>query len=136
MWCIYNGSSSSAFLTVLQELNLFLIHSLPAMFFLSAVSVLLVQATRSSERTITRPRSPPLPAHLKNAPSVPPSRAPSQRATRTPPAPPAPPKVEPSRSRASGKAPPPTKSSPKTTAKTPTTSRSSRVSYWLLEVGH
>ncbi|CAL8262833.1 unnamed protein product [Boreogadus saida] len=33
------------------------------------------QATRSSERSTTRPRSPPLPSHLKNAPSVPPPRA-------------------------------------------------------------
>uniref|UniRef100_A0A671YDW9 MORC family CW-type zinc finger 2 n=1 Tax=Sparus aurata TaxID=8175 RepID=A0A671YDW9_SPAAU len=75
-------------------------------------------ATRSSERSNTRPRSPPLPAHLKNAPSAPPPRASSQRPTRTP-APP-PPKVEPSRSRAAAK-PSPTaaKPVPKATAKTP-----------------
>uniref|UniRef100_A0A3B4UK90 MORC family CW-type zinc finger 2 n=1 Tax=Seriola dumerili TaxID=41447 RepID=A0A3B4UK90_SERDU len=86
------------------------------------------QATRSSERTITRPRSPPLPAHLKNAPSTPPSRAASQRASRTPAAPPPPSKVEPSRSRAAAKPPPPpAKPSPKTTAKTPPPSRSSRI---------
>uniref|UniRef100_A0A671YCK3 MORC family CW-type zinc finger 2 n=1 Tax=Sparus aurata TaxID=8175 RepID=A0A671YCK3_SPAAU len=80
---------------------------------------------KSSERSNTRPRSPPLPAHLKNAPSAPPPRASSQRPTRTP-APP-PPKVEPSRSRAAAK-PSPTaaKPVPKATAKTPPPSRSSR----------
>ncbi|XP_010772254.1 ATPase MORC2 [Notothenia coriiceps] len=60
------------------------------------------QATRSSERSITRARSPPLPAHLKGGP---PSRAPPQRPTRSP-APPPPIKVEPSRSRAAAKPPP------------------------------
>uniref|UniRef100_A0A3Q4BQU6 CW-type domain-containing protein n=1 Tax=Mola mola TaxID=94237 RepID=A0A3Q4BQU6_MOLML len=85
------------------------------------------QATRSSERSSTRPRSPPLPAHLKNAQSTPPSRAASQRPTRTPA--PLPPKVEPSRTRAAAKPQPPAaKSVPKTTAKTPQPSRSSRVS--------
>lgn len=76
------------------------------------------QATRSSERTITRPRSPPLPAHLKNAPSVPPSRAASQRPTRSPAAPP--PKPEPPKSRSAAKPPPPPpKPALKATAKTP-----------------
>uniref|UniRef100_A0A4W6GC57 MORC family CW-type zinc finger 2 n=1 Tax=Lates calcarifer TaxID=8187 RepID=A0A4W6GC57_LATCA len=90
------------------------------------------QATRSSERSATRPRSPPLPAHLKNAPSAPPSRAASQRPTRTPAASP-PPRVEPSRSRAAAKPPPPSgKPSPKATAKTPPPSRSSRVNKGLL----
>ncbi|XP_017269467.1 ATPase MORC2 isoform X1 [Kryptolebias marmoratus] len=87
------------------------------------------QTTRSSERTASRPRSPPLPAHLKNAPSVPPTRTPSQRSSRAsaPPAPP--PKVEPSRSRAAAKPPPPApKPSPKASAKTPPLSRSSRAS--------
>ncbi|KAM6965718.1 ATPase MORC2 [Aplochiton taeniatus] len=88
------------------------------------------QATRSSERTLTRPRSPPLPAHLKNAPNVPPvaNRKPvgSPRPTRSP-APPAPaPKVEPSRGRAAAKPSPSAKSSPKMAAKTPPPSRSSR----------
>uniref|UniRef100_A0A665X9T4 MORC family CW-type zinc finger 2 n=1 Tax=Echeneis naucrates TaxID=173247 RepID=A0A665X9T4_ECHNA len=87
------------------------------------------QATRASERAITRPRSPPLPAHLK-APSTPSSRAASQRPSRTPSAPP--PKLEPSRSRSAAKPPPPSaKFSPKTTTKTPPSSRSSRVSYSL-----
>uniref|UniRef100_A0A8D3DHR0 CW-type domain-containing protein n=1 Tax=Scophthalmus maximus TaxID=52904 RepID=A0A8D3DHR0_SCOMX len=93
------------------------------------------QATRSSERAITRPRSPPLPAHLKNALSTAPSRAASQRPTRTPAAPPPPPKVEPSRSRAATKAPPPAaKPAPK--AKAPPSSRSPRVSYNFLTVFH
>uniref|UniRef100_A0A673D001 CW-type domain-containing protein n=1 Tax=Sphaeramia orbicularis TaxID=375764 RepID=A0A673D001_9TELE len=84
------------------------------------------QATRSSERTVTRPRSPPLPAHLKNAPSAPPTRAPSQRPTRTPAPPPS--KPEPSRSRSAAKPPPPpVKPSPKAVAKTPPPTRSSRV---------
>uniref|UniRef100_A0A3B4WD76 MORC family CW-type zinc finger 2 n=1 Tax=Seriola lalandi dorsalis TaxID=1841481 RepID=A0A3B4WD76_SERLL len=87
----------------------------------------------TEKRTITRPRSPPLPAHLKNAPSTPPSRAASQRPSRTPAAPPPPSKVEPSRSRAAAKPPPPpAKPSPKTTAKTPPPSRSSRVNKGLL----
>lgn len=85
------------------------------------------QATRSSERSVTRPRSPPLPAHLKNAPSAPPSRATSQRPSRTSAPPPPPPKVEPSRSRAAAKPPQPaTKPAPKATAKTPPPSRGSR----------
>ncbi|XP_029296414.1 LOW QUALITY PROTEIN: ATPase MORC2 [Cottoperca gobio] len=80
------------------------------------------QATRSSERSITRPRSPPLPAHLKSSPS---SRAAPQRPTRTPAPPPPPPKVEASRSRGAAKPPPlAAKPVPKATAKTP--SRSSR----------
>uniref|UniRef100_A0A8C5DY56 CW-type domain-containing protein n=1 Tax=Gouania willdenowi TaxID=441366 RepID=A0A8C5DY56_GOUWI len=82
------------------------------------------QATRSSERSTVRPRSPPLPAHLKNASSVPPPRAPSQRATRTP----APAPVEAPRSRSAAKAPPAAKPSPKVTTKTPPPSRSTRAS--------
>ncbi|XP_058492627.1 ATPase MORC2 isoform X2 [Solea solea] len=83
------------------------------------------QATRSSERSITRPRSPPLPAHLKNAPSAPPGRAASQRPVRTAAAPP--PKVEPPRSRAAAKPQQSAvKPSPKATAKTPPPSRTSR----------
>uniref|UniRef100_A0A4W6G9H1 MORC family CW-type zinc finger 2 n=1 Tax=Lates calcarifer TaxID=8187 RepID=A0A4W6G9H1_LATCA len=86
----------------------------------------------NTARSATRPRSPPLPAHLKNAPSAPPSRAASQRPTRTPAASP-PPRVEPSRSRAAAKPPPPSgKPSPKATAKTPPPSRSSRVNKGLL----
>ncbi|XP_029018303.1 ATPase MORC2 isoform X2 [Betta splendens] len=82
------------------------------------------QATRFSERAMTRPRSPPLPAHLKNAPSVPPSRAASQRSTR---APATPPKAEPSRSKAATKTPPAaSKPVTKATAKTPPPSRSLR----------
>ncbi|XP_035021898.2 ATPase MORC2 isoform X1 [Hippoglossus stenolepis] len=97
----------------------------------------LVQATRSSERSTTRPRSPPLPAHLKNASSTPLARASSQRPTRTAAAPPAPPKVESPRSRAAAKSPPTAakpaakaaaKPAPKATAKTPPPSRSSRTS--------
>ncbi|KAJ4941686.1 hypothetical protein JOQ06_011562 [Pogonophryne albipinna] len=81
------------------------------------------QATRSSERSITRARSPPLPAHLKGGP---PSRVSPQRPTRSP-APPPPLKVEPSRSRAAAKPPPPAaKPVPKATAKTPPPTRSSR----------
>ncbi|XP_037634571.1 ATPase MORC2 isoform X1 [Sebastes umbrosus] len=80
------------------------------------------QATRSSERSITRPRSPPLPAHLKSTPT---SRSASQRPTRTPATPP--PKVEPSRSRGAAKpTPSPAKPAPKATAKTPPPSRTSR----------
>ncbi|KAM4746170.1 ATPase MORC2 isoform 2-T2 [Anableps anableps] len=87
------------------------------------------QTTRSSERTVSRPRSPPLPAHLKNAPSVPPSRTASQRPTRASAAPPTPPKSEPSRTRAAAKTPPAaTKSTAKASAKTPLSSRSSRAS--------
>uniref|UniRef100_A0A8C4HCR4 CW-type domain-containing protein n=1 Tax=Dicentrarchus labrax TaxID=13489 RepID=A0A8C4HCR4_DICLA len=79
----------------------------------------------SQVQTSSRPRSPPLPAHLKNAQSTPPSRAASQRLTRTPASPP--PKVEPSRSRAAAKPPPPAaRPAPKATAKTPPSSRSSR----------
>uniref|UniRef100_A0A8D0ANU8 MORC family CW-type zinc finger 2 n=1 Tax=Sander lucioperca TaxID=283035 RepID=A0A8D0ANU8_SANLU len=71
--------------------------------------------------SITRPRSPPLPAHLK---SPPPSRTASLRPTRTPAPPPPPPKVEPSKSRAAAKPPPPAaKPVPKATAKTPPSSR-------------
>lgn len=87
------------------------------------------QATRFSGRTTTRPRSPPLPAHLKNAHSAIPARVASQRATRTPATPPPPPKVEPSRSRSASKPPPPAaKPSPKAPAKTPPPTRSSRAS--------
>ncbi|XP_014863919.1 PREDICTED: MORC family CW-type zinc finger protein 2 isoform X2 [Poecilia mexicana] len=86
------------------------------------------QATRSSERTTTRPRSPPLPAHLKNAQSIPPSRTASQRPTRASAAPPTPLKPELSRTRgAAAKIPPSeTKATPKASAKTPPPSRSSR----------
>ncbi|KAM6945125.1 ATPase MORC2 isoform 2-T2 [Lycodopsis pacificus] len=81
------------------------------------------QATRSSDRSITRPRSPPLLALLK---STLPPRATSQRPTRTPVAPP-PPKVDPSRSRSAAKpCPPAAKPVPKATAKTPPPGRSSR----------
>uniref|UniRef100_A0A3P8VTM7 MORC family CW-type zinc finger 2 n=1 Tax=Cynoglossus semilaevis TaxID=244447 RepID=A0A3P8VTM7_CYNSE len=84
------------------------------------------QATRSSDRP-TRTRSPPLPAHLKNAPSDPPARASLLRPTRAAAAPPPPPKVEQSRSKAVSKTPPaPAKSAPKTSAKTPPPTRSSR----------
>uniref|UniRef100_A0A669DUV7 MORC family CW-type zinc finger 2 n=1 Tax=Oreochromis niloticus TaxID=8128 RepID=A0A669DUV7_ORENI len=84
----------------------------------------------SSERSVARPRSPPLPAHLKNAPSAPPGRSASQRPTRTSAIPPTPPKVEPSRSRAAAKpAPSAAKPVPKATVKTPPPSRSSRVRY-------
>ncbi|CAL9708316.1 unnamed protein product [Knipowitschia caucasica] len=58
-----------------------------------------LEPTRSSERAV-RPRSPPLPAHLKNAPSVPPSRAASQRPTRSLAPPPRP---EPPKSRSAAK---------------------------------
>uniref|UniRef100_A0AAQ5XBY1 CW-type domain-containing protein n=1 Tax=Amphiprion ocellaris TaxID=80972 RepID=A0AAQ5XBY1_AMPOC len=94
------------------------------------VKKLPLEATRSSERTTIRPRSPPLPAHLKNASSVPPTRTPSQRPTRTSAPPPPPSRVEPSRSRAAAKAAPAAaKPAPKVTAKTPPPSRNSRVSY-------
>uniref|UniRef100_A0A8C6VYS1 MORC family CW-type zinc finger 2 n=1 Tax=Nothobranchius furzeri TaxID=105023 RepID=A0A8C6VYS1_NOTFU len=84
-----------------------------------------VSPTRSSERSATRPRSPPLPAHLKNAPSLPPTRAASQRPSRAS-APPPPPKVEPSRSRVAAKP------APKAAEKTPLSTRSSRVSQTAL----
>uniref|UniRef100_A0A8C5E7Q2 CW-type domain-containing protein n=1 Tax=Gouania willdenowi TaxID=441366 RepID=A0A8C5E7Q2_GOUWI len=94
------------------------------------VRKLPLEATRSSERSTVRPRSPPLPAHLKNASSVPPPRAPSQRATRTP----APAPVEAPRSRSAAKAPPAAKPSPKVTTKTPPPSRSTRVRRWLFSL--
>ncbi|XP_037337728.2 ATPase MORC2 isoform X1 [Pungitius pungitius] len=82
------------------------------------------QATRSSERSITRPRSPPLAALLKSAT---PSRAASQRPTRAPVTPLPPAKAEPSRSRGAAKPPtPPAKPVAKATAKTPAPSRGSR----------
>ncbi|XP_054905178.1 ATPase MORC2 isoform X1 [Poeciliopsis prolifica] len=85
------------------------------------------QATRSSERNMTRPRSPPLPAHLKNAPTIPPSRTASQRPTRASAAPPTPLKPELSRTRAAAKIPPSeTKATSKASSKTPPPSRSSR----------
>ncbi|XP_043968751.1 ATPase MORC2 isoform X2 [Gambusia affinis] len=85
------------------------------------------QATRSSERTMTRPRSPPLPAHLKNATSTSLSRTASQRPTRASAAPPTPLKPELSRTRGAAKTPPSdTKATPKASAKTPPPSRSSR----------
>ncbi|XP_008333722.1 MORC family CW-type zinc finger protein 2 isoform X2 [Cynoglossus semilaevis] len=81
------------------------------------------QATRSSDRP-TRPRSPPLPAHLKNAPSGAPARASSLRPTR---AAAAPPKVEPSKSKAVSKTPfAPESLVPKASAKTPPPTRSLR----------
>uniref|UniRef100_A0A8C5B8L1 CW-type domain-containing protein n=2 Tax=Gadus morhua TaxID=8049 RepID=A0A8C5B8L1_GADMO len=63
-----------------------------------------LQATRSSERSTSRPRSPPLPSHLKNAPSVPPPRATPPRAARTA-GPPPPPALapDPPRGRAAGR---------------------------------
>ncbi|XP_077378143.1 ATPase MORC2 isoform X2 [Festucalex cinctus] len=82
------------------------------------------KASRSSERSVTRPRSPPLPAHLKTPHSVPPPRSYSQRPTRTPAPPPPPPKVDATRSKATAKSP-----APKPTAKpskTPPPSRTSR----------
>ncbi|XP_064867691.1 ATPase MORC2A-like isoform X2 [Oncorhynchus nerka] len=91
------------------------------------------QATRSSER-VSRPRSPPLPALLKNAPSQPP--APNRKLTNSPrpttrPAAPAS-RVDQSRARAAAKqSPPPAKPAPKAPAKIPTKptppSRSSRI---------
>uniref|UniRef100_A0A8C6PZ74 MORC family CW-type zinc finger 2 n=1 Tax=Nothobranchius furzeri TaxID=105023 RepID=A0A8C6PZ74_NOTFU len=83
------------------------------------------ETSSSSERSATRPRSPPLPAHLKNAPSLPPTRAASQRPSRAS-APPPPPKVEPSRSRVAAKP------APKAAEKTPLSTRSSRVSQTAL----
>uniref|UniRef100_A0A8C7CKA6 MORC family CW-type zinc finger 2 n=1 Tax=Oncorhynchus kisutch TaxID=8019 RepID=A0A8C7CKA6_ONCKI len=91
------------------------------------------QATRSSER-VSRPRSPPLPALLKNAPSQPP--APNRKLTNSPrpttrPAAPAS-RVDQSRARAAAKpSPPPAKPAPKAPGKIPTKptppSRSSRI---------
>lgn len=99
-----------------------------SIFFLSPS----YQATRSSERSTARPRSPPLPAHLKNAPSVPPSRAPLQRPTRTPAPPPA--KVEPPKSRAAAKpSASAVKPAPKASAKTPPSTRSSRVTQFSFD---
>uniref|UniRef100_A0A8C6PWL6 MORC family CW-type zinc finger 2 n=1 Tax=Nothobranchius furzeri TaxID=105023 RepID=A0A8C6PWL6_NOTFU len=63
------------------------------------------ETSSSSERSATRPRSPPLPAHLKNAPSLPPTRAASQR---------------------------PSRPAPKAAEKTPLSTRSSRVSQTAL----
>lgn len=83
------------------------------------------QPSRSSGRTATRPRSPPLPALLKTAPSTPQARTASQRPTRAPTAP-IPPKVEPPKSRAAAKSPLSTPVT-KATAKAPPASRSSRV---------
>uniref|UniRef100_A0A3P8Y610 CW-type domain-containing protein n=1 Tax=Esox lucius TaxID=8010 RepID=A0A3P8Y610_ESOLU len=99
------------------------------------VKKLPLDATRSSER-VSRPRSPPLPALLKNAPSQPPAlnRKPtnSPRPTSRPAAAPQAPRVDQSRARAAAKpAPPPPKPSPKAPAKVPAKptppSRSSRV---------
>uniref|UniRef100_A0AAZ3S9V2 CW-type domain-containing protein n=1 Tax=Oncorhynchus tshawytscha TaxID=74940 RepID=A0AAZ3S9V2_ONCTS len=96
------------------------------------VKKLPLDATRSSER-VSRPRSPPLPALLKNAPSQPP--APNRKLTNSPrpttrPAAPAS-RVDQSRARAAAKpSPPPAKPAPKAPAKIPTKptppSRSSR----------
>ncbi|XP_029960946.1 ATPase MORC2 isoform X2 [Salarias fasciatus] len=91
------------------------------------------QATRSSDRSTGRPRSPPLPAHLKNAASVPSARAAAQRPPRTSGPPPSAPK-EPSRSRAAAAAaaakppPPAARPSPKAVAKAPPPGRSPRAS--------
>uniref|UniRef100_A0A4W5N940 MORC family CW-type zinc finger 2 n=1 Tax=Hucho hucho TaxID=62062 RepID=A0A4W5N940_9TELE len=79
------------------------------------------QATRSSER-VSRPRSPPLPALLKNAPSQPPALnrklTNSPRPTTRPVAPA--PRVDQSRARAAAKpSPPPAKPAPKAPAKIP-----------------
>uniref|UniRef100_A0A8C8MCU3 CW-type domain-containing protein n=1 Tax=Oncorhynchus tshawytscha TaxID=74940 RepID=A0A8C8MCU3_ONCTS len=89
----------------------------------------------SSSQRVSRPRSPPLPALLKNAPSQPP--APNRKLTNSPrpttrPAAPAS-RVDQSRARAAAKpSPPPAKPAPKAPAKIPTKptppSRSSRVS--------
>lgn len=77
---------------------------------------------------MTRPRSPPLPAHLKNALSAPPTRTTSQRPTRSPAPPPPPVKVEPPRSRATAKPATPTaKPVVKAAAKAPPPSRSAKV---------
>ncbi|XP_077601031.1 ATPase MORC2-like isoform X1 [Stigmatopora nigra] len=79
---------------------------------------------RSSERSIARPRSPPLPAHLKSPHSTPPPRSLTQRPTRITAAPPTSLKVEPSRAKATAKSAagkPVAKSS-----RTPPTSRTSR----------
>uniref|UniRef100_H3DEP7 MORC family CW-type zinc finger 2 n=1 Tax=Tetraodon nigroviridis TaxID=99883 RepID=H3DEP7_TETNG len=80
---------------------------------------------RSSVRSAARPRSPPLAALLKNAPSTPQARTASQRSAR-PPAPPPSPRVEPPRSRAAAKSPVPAPIA-KATTKTPAASRSPRV---------
>uniref|UniRef100_A0A8C7Q1G3 CW-type domain-containing protein n=1 Tax=Oncorhynchus mykiss TaxID=8022 RepID=A0A8C7Q1G3_ONCMY len=87
---------------------------------------------------VSRPRSPPLPALLKNAPSQPP--APNRKLTNSPrpttrPAAPAS-RVDQSRARAAAKqSPPPAKPAPKAPAKIPTKptppSRSSRVSMFV-----
>uniref|UniRef100_A0A8C7LB30 MORC family CW-type zinc finger 2 n=1 Tax=Oncorhynchus kisutch TaxID=8019 RepID=A0A8C7LB30_ONCKI len=92
------------------------------------------QGTRSSER-VSRPRSPPLPALLKNAPSQPPAlnRKPtySPRPTTRPAAPPPASRVDQSRAGAK-QSPTPAKPAPKTPAKVPAkpspSSRTSRVS--------
>ena len=108
---------------------LLFIHYFTEFIFVVSFSILLLQTTRSSERSVTRPRSPPLPAHLKNAPSAPPTRTASQRPSRAPAVPPTPSRVEPSRSRAAARPQQPAaKPAPKATAKTPPPSRSSRVS--------
>ncbi|XP_031685831.1 ATPase MORC2A isoform X1 [Oncorhynchus kisutch] len=79
------------------------------------------QGTRSSER-VSRPRSPPLPALLKNAPSQPPAlnRKPtySPRPTTRPAAPPPASRVDQSRAGAK-QSPTPAKPAPKTPAKVP-----------------
>ncbi|XP_072289495.1 ATPase MORC2 isoform X2 [Eucyclogobius newberryi] len=88
------------------------------------VKKLPLEPTRSSERSVTRPRSPPLPAHLKNAPSLPPSRAASQRPTRSPASLA---KPESPKSRAAAKAATPTtKTARKAVAKTTPLSRTSK----------
>uniref|UniRef100_A0A6Q2YAJ0 CW-type domain-containing protein n=1 Tax=Esox lucius TaxID=8010 RepID=A0A6Q2YAJ0_ESOLU len=99
------------------------------------LDVSMRQINESSQR-VSRPRSPPLPALLKNAPSQPPAlnRKPtnSPRPTSRPAAAPQAPRVDQSRARAAAKpAPPPPKPSPKAPAKVPAKptppSRSSRV---------
>uniref|UniRef100_A0A8C8GWC4 CW-type domain-containing protein n=1 Tax=Oncorhynchus tshawytscha TaxID=74940 RepID=A0A8C8GWC4_ONCTS len=93
----------------------------------------------SSSQRVSRPRSPPLPALLKNAPSQPPAlnRKPtySPRPTTRPAAPPPAPRVDQSRAGAK-QSPAPAKPAPKTPAKVPAkptpSSRTSRVNKGLL----
>uniref|UniRef100_A0A667YDJ7 MORC family CW-type zinc finger 2 n=1 Tax=Myripristis murdjan TaxID=586833 RepID=A0A667YDJ7_9TELE len=82
------------------------------------------------QRSLSRPRSPPLPSHLKNAPSAPPTRSAPQRPTRTPVPPPTPPRIEPSRARAAAKSPSSAAKPAKAPAKAAPPSRSSRVIFF------
>uniref|UniRef100_A0A667YGX1 MORC family CW-type zinc finger 2 n=1 Tax=Myripristis murdjan TaxID=586833 RepID=A0A667YGX1_9TELE len=81
-------------------------------------------------KSLSRPRSPPLPSHLKNAPSAPPTRSAPQRPTRTPVPPPTPPRIEPSRARAAAKSPSSAAKPAKAPAKAAPPSRSSRVIFF------